>query len=79
METIVRPFFSCDEWPAATREFFEALRTPAGEKLILEQNLFIEYLLPLRNIPSEAIEVYRPLPQSRPGAPTDSPQEVGGR
>lgn len=59
MEAIVRPFFSWDEWPAATREFFKAQRTPAGEDLILQKNLFIEYLLPLRNIPEEAIEVYR--------------------
>jgi haloalkane dehalogenase len=59
MEAIVRPFFSWDEWPGATREFFKAQRTPLGERLILEQNLFIEYLLPLRGISTEAIEVYR--------------------
>jgi haloalkane dehalogenase len=59
MEGIVRPFQSWEEWPAATRAFFQAQRTPAGEDLILEKNLFIEYLLPLRNIPSEAMEVYR--------------------
>jgi haloalkane dehalogenase len=59
MESIVRSFFSWDEWPAATREFFKAQRTPAGEELILQKNLFIEYLLPLRNIPEEAMEVYR--------------------
>ena len=27
--------------------------------MILEKNLFIEYLLPLRNIPADALEVYR--------------------
>lgn len=59
MEGIVRPFFSWDEWPEATRAFFQAQRTPAGEDLILQKNLFIEYLLPLRNISSEAMEVYR--------------------
>ena len=59
MEAIVRPFFSWYEWPEATREFFKAQRTPAGEELILEKNLFIEYLLPLRGISEEAIEVYR--------------------
>lgn len=59
MESIVRPFRSWDEWPDATRAFFQAQRTPAGEDLILRQNLFIEYLLPLRNISSEAMEVYR--------------------
>jgi haloalkane dehalogenase len=59
MEAIVRSFKSWDEWPAATKTFFQAQRTPAGEGLILEKNLFIEYLLPLRNIPAEALETYR--------------------
>ncbi len=59
MEAIVRPFLSWDEWPEATREFFKAQRTPAGEELILQKNLFIEYLLPLRGLSREAMEVYR--------------------
>jgi len=59
MEGIVRPFKSWDEWPEVTRAFFQGQRSPAGEDLILRQNLFIEYLLPLRNISKEAMEVYR--------------------
>lgn len=59
MEGIVRPFRSWDEWPEATRPFFQAQRSAAGEELILQKNLFIEHLLPLRNIAPEAIEVYR--------------------
>ncbi len=59
MEAIVRSFESWDEWPVSTRAFFQAQRTPAGESLILEKNLFIEYLLPLRNISSDAMETYR--------------------
>lgn len=59
MEGIVRPFLSWDEWPAVTRAFFQGQRTAAGEDLILQKNLFIEYLLPLRGVPKEAIEVYR--------------------
>jgi haloalkane dehalogenase len=59
MEGIVRPFTSWDEWPEATRAFFQAQRTAKGEDLILEKNLFIEYLLPLRAISPEAMEVYR--------------------
>ena len=59
MEGIVRPFLSWDEWPETTREFFKAQRTPDGEDLILQKNLFIEFLLPLRGISNEAIEVYR--------------------
>ena len=59
MEGIVRPFLSWDEWPEVTRAFFKAQRTPEGEDLILQKNLFIEYLLPLRHISKEAMEVYR--------------------
>lgn len=59
MEGIVRPFASWDEWPEVTRAFFQGQRTAAGEDLILQKNLFIEYLLPLRGIPADAIEVYR--------------------
>jgi haloalkane dehalogenase len=59
MEAIVRPFASWNEWPDATRAFFQAQRTPAGEDLVLGKNLFIEYLLPLRNISPEVMEVYR--------------------
>lgn len=59
MEAIVRPFYSWDEWPEVTREFFKGQRTSAGEDLILEKNLFVEYLLPLRGISEQAMEVYR--------------------
>src|SRR5215510_2290069 len=59
MESIVRPFLSWEEWPDATRAFFQAQRSPKGEELILEKNLFIEYLLPLRNIAREVLEIYR--------------------
>lgn len=68
MEGIVRPFRSWDEWPAATVAFFQNQRSPLGEKLILEQNLFIEYLLRLRGVSEEAIDVYRsyfPVPGER--------------
>jgi haloalkane dehalogenase len=59
MEGIVRPFSSWEEWPELTRAFFEGQRSSAGEDLILRKNLFIEYLLPLRGISPDAIEVYR--------------------
>jgi haloalkane dehalogenase len=45
MEAIVRPLIWA-EWPAASRELFQALRSPVGEKLILEKNLFVENILP---------------------------------
>src|ERR1041385_4084764 len=59
MECIVRPFRSWDEWPDNTKAFFQRKRTAEGEDMILERNLFIEYLLPLRNLRPEVIDVYR--------------------
>jgi haloalkane dehalogenase len=38
LEAIVRPFFSWDEWPEATRQFFKRQRALAGEELILQKN-----------------------------------------
>lgn len=58
MECIVRPFLSWDEWPDNTRAFFQAQRSPAGEEVILQKNLFVEYLLP-RGVPDEAMNAYR--------------------
>lgn len=55
----MRPFLSWDEWPEVTRAFFKGQRTTAGEELILQKNLFIEYLLPLRGLSKESMEVYR--------------------
>jgi len=59
MECIVQPFKSWDEWPDNTKAFFQAQRSPAGEEVILEKNLFIEYLLPLCGVSKEAMDVYR--------------------
>jgi haloalkane dehalogenase len=59
MESIVRPFLSWEEWPDATRAFFQGQRSPQGEELILEKNLFFGYLLPLRNISPDVLETYR--------------------
>jgi len=59
LEGIVRPFRSWDEWPEFSRAFFQAQRTPQGEGLILEKNLSIEWLLPMRHIAPDAVEVYR--------------------
>lgn len=77
LEGIVRPFRSWDEWPAVTRDFFQAQRSRSGEDLILEKNLFIEYLLPLRGIAPEAMEVYR-RPFRTPG-PTRMPMLAWSR
>ena len=37
-----------DRWSPETRAFFERLRSPEGERMVLEENRFVEWLLPLR-------------------------------
>ncbi|MGE0733476.1 MAG: haloalkane dehalogenase [Alphaproteobacteria bacterium] len=61
METLVCPVDWAD-WPANARNIFQALRSPAGEQLILEKNIFIEGILPgatLGGLSKAAHEVYR--------------------
>ncbi len=61
MEAIVRPV-SWDEWPEGSRHVFQALRSEAGEAMILEKNLFIERILPasiLRELTPAEMAVYR--------------------
>lgn len=61
MEALVRPL-SWDEWPEPSRPIFEALRSPAGENLILEKNVFIERILPAsvqRDLTDEEMDAYR--------------------
>ena len=65
-EGIVQPV-SWDDWPKAARAVFEAFRSPAGEAMVLEQNVFVEQVLPtsmLRDLSEEEMAVYR-----RPFAP----------
>jgi haloalkane dehalogenase len=67
MEAIVRPL-TWDEWPAESREMFRALRSPAGEQLVLERNLFVEAILPksiLRPLTDDEMDEYR-RPFARP-------------
>ena len=69
METIVAPIASWDDWPADARNIFQAMRSPAGEKIILEKNVFIEGILPgaiLRKLLPEEHEAYR-APFREPG------------
>src|SRR5215510_9961548 len=61
MEALVRPT-SWVEFPDQARELFQALRSPAGETMVLEQNFFIEQLLPggiLRTLSDEEMDWYR--------------------
>jgi len=70
METIVKPLYG-DEFPPAGRELFTLLRTPGvGERMILEQNAFIEGLSATLATPLDPadLDVYRrpfPTPESR--------------
>lgn len=71
MEAIVRPL-SWEEWPEQARQLFQAFRTPGmGEQMILEQNMFVEQVLPgaiLRKLSDDEMARYRrpyPDPQSR--------------
>ena len=61
MEAIVRPI-TWDDWPAASRGVFEGFRSPAGEQMVLDNNVFVERVLPgsvLRGLTEEEMDVYR--------------------
>jgi haloalkane dehalogenase len=61
MESIVRPM-TWDEWSPGARRIFEGFRSPEGEKMILDKNLFIEAVLPgsiLRKLSEAEMDVYR--------------------
>jgi haloalkane dehalogenase len=61
MEAIVRPR-AWGEWPQQTQEVFQMLRSPMGEPMVLEQNFFVEALLPyslLRKLTEEELAEYR--------------------
>jgi haloalkane dehalogenase len=61
MEAIVRPQ-TWAELPIEIRPFIEALRSPAGETLVLEHNAFIEQALPgaiLRKLTDDEMGEYR--------------------
>jgi haloalkane dehalogenase len=69
MEAIVRPYADWDAWPEAARSMFQGLRSPAGEQLILEQNMFVERILPasvLRALGEDELDEYR-RPFAAPG------------
>jgi haloalkane dehalogenase len=60
-EAIVTPLIWAD-WPRDAKRVFRALRGPDGERLALEENVFVEKILPasvLRGLSPEAHERYR--------------------
>jgi haloalkane dehalogenase len=68
MEAFVRPL-TWDEWPEVARPIFQALRSDAGEELILDRNLFVERVLPggmIRDLAEEEMAEYR-RPFAAPG------------
>ncbi|MEE8465752.1 MAG: haloalkane dehalogenase [Dehalococcoidia bacterium] len=61
MEAIVRPM-TWEDWPEAARQVFQGFRSPSGEDMVLEKNIFVERVLPgsvLRGLTEEEMEVYR--------------------
>jgi haloalkane dehalogenase len=61
MEGIVTPM-NWDDWPDAAAQIFQGFRSPAGESMILEKNLFVERVLPgsvIRKMSDEEMAVYR--------------------
>ena len=68
MEAIVRPL-DWEEWPERSRGLFQSMRSPDGEQIILERNVFVERILPasvMRGLTEPEMEVYR-RPYLEPG------------
>ena len=69
-ETIVTPLLWA-EWPREAKGIFQAMRSDAGEDLVLERNAFVERILPtavLDGLDPAALDRYRapyPTPESR--------------
>lgn len=45
MEAIVRPV-TWAEWPDAARKVFQGMRSPAGDEMVLQKNVFVDRILP---------------------------------
>jgi len=68
METIVAPA-TWDDWPENAKNIFQAMRSEAGEDLVLQKNIFVERILPgaiLRGLTEEEHDHYR-APFTEPG------------
>ena len=67
MEAIVKPL-SWDDWPESARTLFQGFRSPAGEGMVLEKNIFVERVLPasiLRDLnAAEMAEYLRPFSEA---------------
>ena len=61
MEAIVCPV-TWDDWPEAARSVFQAFRSAAGESMVLDNNVFVERVLPgsmMRKLTEEEMDEYR--------------------
>ncbi|MFE8700007.1 haloalkane dehalogenase [Cytobacillus sp. FJAT-54145] len=61
MEAFVKPL-SWEEWPDGATNIFKKMRSPKGEPFILEENGFIEKILPssiIRNLSEDEMNAYR--------------------
>lgn len=69
MEAIVAPIPTWEQFSETARGIFQGFRSPAGEEMILEKNMFVERVLPgsiLRDLTDEEMNEYR-RPFSEPG------------
>jgi len=61
MEAVVRPIAGWEEWAEPARKIFQAMRSPAGEAIVLEKNVFVDRILPasiVRPLSAEETERY---------------------
>ena len=61
MEAIVQPL-DWSGWPEEARDVFEGFRSPAGEAMVLDRNVFVERVLPgsmIRKLTEDEMDVYR--------------------
>lgn len=68
MEAVVRPL-AWDEWPTAVKPVIQGIRSPAVEKMVLEDNVFIKQVLPgaiMRKLSETEMAHYR-APFTNPG------------
>ena len=80
MEAIVKPL-TWDSWPEDARGIFQGFRSEAGEAMVIEQNLFVEAVLPasiMRPLSdAEHDEYRRPFVEPRHRRPTLTwPREI---
>jgi len=62
MEAIVKPVKSWDAWPKDARAIFQAMRSEAGEDIVLQKNVFVERILPsavMRGLNGDEMAHYR--------------------